>query len=64
MKTYLIGSACSKEQLEKAINEYFYSTNWIIKENLDLYNTKLEKVSSNYRVIQKKNRWRFEIIEN
>ena len=64
MKTYLICSACSKEQLEKAINEYLYSTNWIIKENLDLYNTKLEKVSSNYRVIQKKNRWRFEIIEN
>ena len=64
MKTYLIGSAGSKESLEKIINNYLFSTNWIIKDNLDLYNTKLEKISSCYRIIQKKNRWRFERIED
>ena len=62
MKTVLVGSSNSKEGLEKIINDYLYSSNWIIKDNLDLYNTKLEKVSSNYRIIQKKNRWRFESV--
>ena len=62
MKARLVGTSSTKEGLEKIINEYLYSTNWIIKENLDLYNTKLEKVSSNYRIVQKKNRWRFESV--
>ena len=62
MKTRLIGSSSTKEGLEKIINEYLFSTNWIIKENLELYNKKTEKTSSNYRIVQKKNRWRFESV--
>ena len=60
MKTRLVGTSSTKKGLEKIINEYLYSTNWIIKENLELYNKKTEKTASNYRVVQKKNRWRFE----
>ena len=62
MKTRLIGTSSTKEGLEKIINEYLFSTNWTIKENLDLYNKKTEKTSSNYRIVQKKNRWRFESV--
>lgn len=36
----LIASAGTKEDLEKMINEYYFSTNYIITENNDVYNTK------------------------
>lgn len=36
----LIASAVTKEDLEKMINEYYFSTNYIITENNDVYNTK------------------------
>lgn len=62
MKIRLIGTSSTKEGLEKIINEYLFSTNWIIKENLELYNKKTEKTLSNYRIVQKKNRWRFESV--
>ena len=38
----LIASAGTKEDLEKMINEYYFSTNYIITENNDVYNTKKE----------------------
>ena len=62
MKARLIGSSSTKEGLERIINEYLFSTNWTIKENLELYNKKTEKTSSNFRIVQKKNRWRFESV--
>lgn len=56
----LIGSSFSKEDLERAINEYFYSTSYIITDEGRVFNTKFNDFLENYRVIQKRNRWRFE----
>ena len=64
MKTYLIGSAVSKEQLEKAINDYYYSKNYVIMDDGTVHNTTTKKTLDDVRAIQKKNRWRFERIEN
>ena len=54
----LIASAGTKEDLEKIINEYYFSTNYIITENNDVYNTKNECTLDNVNVEVKKNRWR------
>lgn len=56
----LICSASSKSELEKMINAYYYSTNWIITDDMKVYNTKTEKYSDNMVTI-KRNRWRFEL---
>ena len=45
--------------LEKMINEYYFSTNYIITENNDVYNTKKECTLDTVKVEVKKNRWRF-----
>lgn len=58
----LIGSAGSKEDLEKMINECFYSTNFHITDDGKIYNIKKQKFLDGYRVIQKRGRWRFEHI--
>ena len=55
----LIASAGTKEDLEKMINEYYFSTNYIITENNDVYNTKKECTLDTVKVEVKKNRWRF-----
>lgn len=43
----LICSAGNKEDLQKMINEYFFSQNYIITDNNRVYNTKLEKYIDN-----------------
>lgn len=58
----LIGSAGSKEDLEKMINEYYYSTNYRITDDGKIYNIKTQKLLEGVRVIQKRGRWRFEHI--
>lgn len=60
--SFLTGSAGSKEDLEKMINEYFYSTNFRITDDGKIYNIKNQKFLDGYRVIQKRGRWRFEHI--
>ena len=42
MKT-LLASAGSKNKLQKMINDFYYSENWIIDEENNLFNTKLNK---------------------
>ena len=55
----LIASAGTKEDLEKMINEYYFSTNYIITENNDVYNIKKECALDSVKVENKRNRWRF-----
>lgn len=55
----LIASAGSKEDLQEMINKYYFSTNYIITENNEVYNTKKECVLDGVKVELKKNRWRF-----
>ena len=38
----LIASAITKEELEKMINEYYFSNNYIITEDNKIYNMKKE----------------------
>ena len=54
----LIASAGTKEDLEKMINEYYFSTNYIITENNDVYNTKKECTLDTVKVEVKRNRWK------
>ena len=55
----LIASAGTKEDLEKMINEYYFSTNYIITDNNEVYNTKKECVLDGAKVEFKRNRWKF-----
>lgn len=59
MNSKLICSTGNKEDLQKMINEYYFSSNYIIKENGEVYNTKKDKVLDGVRVENKKGRWRF-----
>jgi hypothetical protein len=61
-KWHLIGSAPTKEQLEKGINDYYYSKDYTITEQGEVYSTIRGKALDGVRVIQKKGRWRFERI--
>lgn len=62
MKEKLLANSGTKEGLEKMINQYFYSTNYKIDDNLQVIGFK--GVLSGYRVEFKKNKFRFiEIFE-
>ena len=56
----LICSASTKEELEKMINAYYYSKNYIITDDMKVYNTKTEKYIDNI-VRVSRGRWRFEM---
>ncbi len=58
----LIASAITKEELEKMINEYYFSNNYIITEDNKIYNMKKEIYLESVQVTFKRNRWRFERI--
>lgn len=56
----LIASAGTIEQLEKMINQYFYSTSYKI-DGEQVTNTKTGKTLDGYKVTEKKSRYRFEL---
>ena len=58
----LIASATTKEELEKMINEYYFSNNYIITEDNKIYNMKKDIYLERVQVTFKRNRWRFERI--
>lgn len=60
MKT-LLASAGSKNKLQKMINDFYYSENWIITDDNRAYNSKLHKYAEGVQIINKKNRWRLEM---
>ena len=62
MKGNLICSAGSKEDLERMINKYYYSENYVITNDLRAYNTKTNRYSDN-KIVVKRNRWRFELAD-
>lgn len=55
----LIASAGNKKSLQKLINEFYFSDNWIIDEENKIFNTKLNKFASGVKVENKGKRWRF-----
>jgi hypothetical protein len=55
----LIASAGTIEQLEKLINQYFFSTSYKI-DGEHVTNTKTGKTLDGYKVTAKKSRYRFE----
>lgn len=58
MKT-LLASAGSKNKLQKMINDFYYSDNWIIDAENNIFNTKQNKFASGVKVENKGKRWRF-----
>jgi hypothetical protein len=54
-----IATAGSKESLQKIINEYFYSHNYIITDDLKIFNTLKNSFLDGFEVIIKNNRWIF-----
>ena len=56
----LIASAGPIEQLEKMINQYFYSASYKI-DGEQVTNTKTGKTLDGYKVTAKKSRYRFEL---
>ena len=62
MKKKLIASAGDKENLEKLINEFYFSENCVITENNEVYNKKLDKILEGVKVVYSRKRWRFEFV--
>ena len=56
----LIASAGTIEQLEKLINQYFFSASYKIDDE-QITNTKTGKTLDGYKVTVKKSRYRFEM---
>lgn len=56
----LIASAGTIQDIETMINKYFYSSNYHVNGE-KIENSKTGKTLENYRVIKKKNRFRFEL---
>ena len=59
MKNNLIATSRTKQGLEKLINKFFYSNNWVLNKDLTLFNNKLNKGTDFYKVEFKNNRYRF-----
>ena len=55
MSTTKIASSPTKERLQKLINEFYYSQNYIITDDNKVYNTKLQKYKGEVR--QEKNQF-------
>lgn len=56
----LIASAATKEELEQAINHYYFSGGlYIITEDNHVYNSKRGECLTGVKVEVKKGRWRF-----
>ena len=54
----VIISSPTREELEKKINEYFYSENYIITDDLEIYNYKMDKFADrHYQIRQSRGRW-------
>ena len=66
MKTSCICSAPTKADLEKQINNYFLSENYVITDDNRVYNTKTEKYWSSEAaiIVKRKGRWQFRRIES
>lgn len=60
-KNGIIASSCDLAWLQKTINEYFYSTAWVILEDLRLFNIKLNKYCEDYVVERRKGRFYFKM---
>ena len=56
----LIATAPTREKMEQMINTYFFSTKYTLSDNLEILHP--DKTLKNYRVTEKKNRFRFEMI--
>ena len=63
MANKLIASAPSKEELQKLVNEFYCSTNWIIQDDNSLFNTKLNRSTDSVIVRFFRGRWRFETVK-
>ena len=54
-----LATAGNKENLQGLINEYFYSSSYIIDDNNNIINSKNGKQLENFKVETKKGRWIF-----
>ena len=67
MESKLIASAGTREQLERMINQWFFSNSYKIIETYDgtlkVYNLANGKTLESFRITVKRSRWRFEILE-
>ena len=59
----IIASASTKERLEKLINDYYYSNNWVITDNNEVYNTLTTRFMIGKVVVNKKGRYQFREIK-
>ena len=59
MKGKVVLSTGSREDLQKMINEYFYSTSYVILDDMTVYNTVKQATLENYIVRENKSRWQF-----
>ena len=63
MKGNLLASAANKEELEKLINQYYFSSNYFINDENKIEHSIKHKVLDGVRVVVKSRRWRFELVD-
>lgn len=54
-----LATAGSKENIQKIVNDYFYSKNYIVDDNNNIINTQTGKHLDNFKIEFKKGRWIF-----
>lgn len=62
MKWKLIGSSSTIEEMQKLLNNYFYSSiTWLPQGNNNLWHIRnFDTILKGYRIIKRNNRYRFE----
>ena len=60
MNSNLLASAASKEELEKKINKYYFSSNYIINDANQVENSVKHKVIDTVKIVVDGHRWKFE----
>ncbi len=62
-QTHLLASSGTLDGIEKLINNYYFSANYVVDEmTLSIRNEKTGKVPEGVRVVKKGRRYRFEML--
>lgn len=60
----LLASAATLKDIERLINKYFYSDSYYLDDSFNITHKLSGEVLKNFRVVKRKNRYRFEGLHN
>ena len=63
MNSNILATAASKEELEKKINKYYFSSNYFINDSNEVENRAKNKVLDTVKIVIDGHRWKFERVD-